>query len=250
MSASSSAAGRPPPPKPHPIHGWDNFQDVYEAEPPAVLDLAPSRVVGRLPPDLRGVFYRNGPGLSTVYGAKLNHYIDGDGLVVAVRFSSAGTGSEEGQSSKSSSSSGVTLSARFVDTLTHQVEREQRKLVFPGQMGTKPEGWQERVEKALQKGDRDALKSLFTWRDMARKILIVVYNEGRVDYKSVVRGNWLREQEFVGWEKQDVECCLILRKTCMMCRGCVCEEGLCLMYVNNSFSSVQPCHVHVVPSAA
>jgi len=40
------------------------------------------RVTGRIPKELRGTLFRNGPGLLEVYGTPLVHPIDGDGMVL------------------------------------------------------------------------------------------------------------------------------------------------------------------------
>lgn len=45
---------------------------------------------GALPPALRGVLYRNGPGKMEVFGAKYDHPFDGDGMVVRLSFDGRG----------------------------------------------------------------------------------------------------------------------------------------------------------------
>ena len=50
----------------------------------------PLRVEGRLPPELRGTFYRNGPGVFDVAGERYRHWFDGDGAVTAVRLDGKG----------------------------------------------------------------------------------------------------------------------------------------------------------------
>lgn len=72
------------------------------------------RIEGRIPAGLRGVYYRNGPGLMARSGERYRHWFDGDGLVQAWRF-------EDGR---------VSHSARFVQTTKFKAEaREQRFLV-------------------------------------------------------------------------------------------------------------------------
>ncbi|XP_001635106.2 apocarotenoid-15,15'-oxygenase [Nematostella vectensis] len=78
-------------------------------------------IVGRIPDDLFGTFFRNGPGVNEVYGIKLKHPIDGDGMVCAVTF-------QNGR---------VHFKSKFVESKHHREEREQRKLLYVGQMGTK-----------------------------------------------------------------------------------------------------------------
>jgi carotenoid cleavage dioxygenase-like enzyme len=48
------------------------------------------QVEGKIPSDLRGVFYRNGPGLFERGGQRYHHWFDGDGLVHAWRFTDHG----------------------------------------------------------------------------------------------------------------------------------------------------------------
>ena len=45
-----------------------------------------ARVEGRLPPELRGTFYRNGPAVHERFGLRYRHWFDGDGMVHAFRF--------------------------------------------------------------------------------------------------------------------------------------------------------------------
>ncbi len=48
------------------------------------------RIEGRLPKDLRGTLYRNGPGLFERAGYRKRHLLDGDGMIQAFDFSDAG----------------------------------------------------------------------------------------------------------------------------------------------------------------
>ena len=53
----------------------------------AVDELAgTARIEGRLPPDLRGTFYRNGPAVHERFALRYRHWFDGDGMVQAYRF--------------------------------------------------------------------------------------------------------------------------------------------------------------------
>ncbi len=47
-------------------------------------------IEGKIPAELRGVFYRNGPGLFERGGQRYQHWFDGDGLVNAWRFTDKG----------------------------------------------------------------------------------------------------------------------------------------------------------------
>ena len=66
--------------------------------------------------------FRNGPGVLNVYGTPLKHPIDGDGLIARITF----TGSR------------IHFKSRFIDTPSHIKEAEAQRMLFPGQMGTKP----------------------------------------------------------------------------------------------------------------
>ena len=48
-----------------------------------------ARIEGRLPPDLQGTFYRNGPAVHERFGLRYRHWFDGDGMVHAFRFDGA-----------------------------------------------------------------------------------------------------------------------------------------------------------------
>lgn len=82
-------------------------------------DIAPrslTRLHGRLPQDLAGTLYRNGPALFRRGGTAVNHWFDGDGLVRAYACC-------DGE---------VTLRARFVDTTKRRVESGLGRIVQPG----------------------------------------------------------------------------------------------------------------------
>ena len=51
---------------------------------------APVTVEGAVPPDLRGTFWRNGPGQFELFGRPYRHWFDADGAVTAVRFADGG----------------------------------------------------------------------------------------------------------------------------------------------------------------
>ncbi|MBU6166120.1 MAG: carotenoid oxygenase family protein [Alphaproteobacteria bacterium] len=82
-------------------------------------DIAPrplTRLHGRLPADLAGTLYRNGPALFRRGGTAVNHWFDGDGLVRAFRLA-------DGRAS---------LAARFVDTAKRRIETAAGRIVQPG----------------------------------------------------------------------------------------------------------------------
>jgi all-trans-8'-apo-beta-carotenal 15,15'-oxygenase len=76
-------------------------------------------IEGKLPADLRGVFYRNGPGLfERGVGAntqRYSHWFDGDGLVHAWRFTDKG----------------VSHQARFVQTKKFKAEQDANEFLVP-----------------------------------------------------------------------------------------------------------------------
>ena len=49
----------------------------------------PARVEGRLPAELRGTLFRNGPAVHERFGLRYRHWFDGDGMVQAFRFDGA-----------------------------------------------------------------------------------------------------------------------------------------------------------------
>ena len=80
------------------------------------LDARDLRVEGRLPAGLRGVYYRNGPGLMGRGGERYQHWFDGDGLVQAWTFGEGG----------------VQHKARFVQTKKFKLEAKAGRFLLPG----------------------------------------------------------------------------------------------------------------------
>ena len=61
------------------------------ATAPAETLTAPLTILsGRLPPDLTGVLWRNGPAEHDRFGHRYGHWFDGDGMVQAFTFTGAG----------------------------------------------------------------------------------------------------------------------------------------------------------------
>jgi carotenoid cleavage dioxygenase-like enzyme len=82
-------------------------------------DISPrplSRLHGRVPADLAGTLYRNGPALFRRGGTSVGHWFDGDGLVRAFRIGNGGAG----------------VAARFVDTAKRRIEARVGRIVQPG----------------------------------------------------------------------------------------------------------------------
>ncbi len=72
-------------------------------------------IEGKIPAELRGVFYRNGPGLFERGGQRYQHWFDGDGMVHAWRFTDKG----------------VSHRARFVRTGKFAAEAEAGEFLLP-----------------------------------------------------------------------------------------------------------------------
>ncbi|MDJ1181980.1 carotenoid oxygenase family protein [Roseofilum casamattae] len=71
---------------------------------------------GEIPPGLRGTLYRNGPGRLERGGARVGHWFDGDGAILAVRFSDGGA-------------TGV---YRYVQTQGYREESAAGRFLYPG----------------------------------------------------------------------------------------------------------------------
>lgn len=80
-------------------------------------------VEGKLPEDLSGALYRNGPGIFSNFGNPYKHPFDGDGCITAVRI---GGGRAEG-------------ACRIVETRALRHERREGKALYRG-FGTLPPG--------------------------------------------------------------------------------------------------------------
>ncbi|MBL8513235.1 MAG: carotenoid oxygenase family protein, partial [Betaproteobacteria bacterium] len=108
QAAGVKAPGTPPlfdNPMRAPLRGWHG-QDVF---------CESAHIEGKLPAELRGVFYRNGPGLFERGGQRYSHWFDGDGLVHAWRFTDQG----------------VSHRARFVKTGKFKAEQEANEFLYP-----------------------------------------------------------------------------------------------------------------------
>jgi all-trans-8'-apo-beta-carotenal 15,15'-oxygenase len=109
--------------------GWQS-QPAEEAKG---FYFTPDQIEGAVPLQLKGTFFRNGPGLTEVFGTPLNHPIDGDGLVCSITFC-------EGK---------VHFRSKFVATKTHVEESKAGAMMYDGQMGskapkaTKKKGWRD-----------------------------------------------------------------------------------------------------------
>nr|WP_238717856.1 carotenoid oxygenase family protein [Petrachloros mirabilis] len=83
-------------------------------------------IEGKIPTDLQGTLFRNGPGLLDVNGQRLHHPFDGDGMVCAFTF-------DQGR---------VYFRNRFVRTEGFVAEQQAGTILYRGVFGTaKPGGW-------------------------------------------------------------------------------------------------------------
>lgn len=86
------------------------------APPNGVGPMRLRTVHGRLPQDVAGVLYRNGPAQFTWGPHKLGHWFDGDGFIRAFRLGDGG----------------VQLTARFVDTVKRRTDSTAQAFATPG----------------------------------------------------------------------------------------------------------------------
>ena len=70
---------------------------------------------GTIPEGLRGSLYRNGPGRLERNGARVGHWFDGDGAILAVHFTS----------------DGAKAVYRYVKTEGYQLEEKANQYLFP-----------------------------------------------------------------------------------------------------------------------
>lgn len=111
----------------------------------------PLRVEGRVPDELVGTMYRNGPGLFSNHGHRYRHWFDGDGLVSAVRFAG-------GQAFGA---------ARLVQTRGLLEERARGRAYFLTYGTRPPGGWNPwRVLRFVREGGKNSANtSMFVWHN-------------------------------------------------------------------------------------
>jgi all-trans-8'-apo-beta-carotenal 15,15'-oxygenase len=91
-----------------------------------------SPISGKIPENLKGSLYRNGPGRLERGGSQVGHWFDGDGAILAVHFA-------EGQ---------ARATYRYVQTEGYLIEEKADKLIF-GNYGMAPTGsWLQRFGKS------------------------------------------------------------------------------------------------------
>jgi len=100
---------------------WHGLMQDIEYE----HDFKALRVEGKIPNDICGVLYQNGPGMFSSHGKKYGHVFDGDGLIRGVRI-------EDGKAF------GI---AKLVQSEGLKAEREAKRSIYLG-AGTEQRGWQ------------------------------------------------------------------------------------------------------------
>jgi all-trans-8'-apo-beta-carotenal 15,15'-oxygenase len=101
-----------------------------------------SDIEGEIPKDLRGSFYKIGPGTKDLFGTKLKHYFDGDGYVSRYAFTD----------------DGVELTTRFIQTPQRMEEQSTGKMLYD-EFGTA-------APKANRQGRKNQPNiSLFPWKN-------------------------------------------------------------------------------------
>ena len=88
---------------------------AFATAPAETLAAPLTTVAGRLPPDLAGVLWRNGPAEHERFGHRYGHWFDGDGMVQAFTFSG----------------DGVSHRARILDTPKRRRETEAGRRLMP-----------------------------------------------------------------------------------------------------------------------
>lgn len=98
---------------------------------------------GKVPDDLIGVLYRNGPGKFGVGGDRVQHVLDADGLIIKVTFpppsSSIGDGGQRQ----------FRFQSAFVGTKAMQEEEKLQEFLYRGTFGTGPRGYAQSPKKGL-----------------------------------------------------------------------------------------------------
>jgi len=103
------------------IKAW---QKGYESQPNEYSYWI-SDIEGQVPPELKGTFFRNGPGLFEINGQPIAHPFDGDGMICAFSF-------KDGN---------VHFKNKFVRTEGYVKEQTAGKILYRGFGTQKPGGW-------------------------------------------------------------------------------------------------------------
>jgi all-trans-8'-apo-beta-carotenal 15,15'-oxygenase len=106
---------------------YDNaeWKRGYESQPNE-YEYQITDIEGKIPEELSGTLFRNGPGLLDIGDSAIHHPFDGDGMISAFSF-------KDGQ---------AYYRNRFVQTEAYQREKEVGKILYRGVFGTqRPGGW-------------------------------------------------------------------------------------------------------------
>ncbi len=96
--------------------GYDSQPNEYEYEI--------TEIEGKIPPELSGTLFRNGPGLLDIGDSAINHPFDGDGMISAFSF-------KDGKAHYRN---------RFVQTQAYLEEQEAGEILYRGVFGTQKPG--------------------------------------------------------------------------------------------------------------
>ena len=103
----------------------NDWKRGYESQPNE-YDYWIDDIEGKIPEELYGTLFRNGPGLLEVNGHSIHHPFDGDGMISAIAFNNGR----------------AHFRNRFVRTEGFIAEQEAGKILYRGVFGTqKPGGW-------------------------------------------------------------------------------------------------------------
>lgn len=117
-----TAATTPPPSDAYVMQDWQQGYRSLDQE----FDYWIEDVEGEIPVDLTGTLFRNGPGKLDIYGHRVHHPFDGDGMICSVAFA-------DGR---------ARFRNRFVRTEGFVAEQSAQKPLYRGVFGTqKPGGW-------------------------------------------------------------------------------------------------------------
>jgi all-trans-8'-apo-beta-carotenal 15,15'-oxygenase len=90
------------------------------------LDYWIEEIDGQIPPDLKGILFRNGPGLLDINGELIHHPFDGDGMICRIEIANGR----------------AHFRNRYVRTEGYLAEQKAGKILYRGVFGTqKPGGW-------------------------------------------------------------------------------------------------------------
>ncbi len=115
--------------------GLESLEDEFDYR------LDPDEIVGEIPSDLRGVFYRNGPGRLEVGGQRFGHWFDGDGMVCSFTFDDH----HDRTGGSRSTTTNVRFRNRYVRTPKFEMESAANAIRCRG-FGTQiPGGWKANI---------------------------------------------------------------------------------------------------------